>query len=285
MKKLIAFREFTRLQYVPFALTAIYSGYLLANRLDLLQLFFSSLSFTFLYIYMSSDNFYNDVKYDKVSVRTHNPILSGEITLLEARLTRIVGAVIAIVTSFFAGWYWMASVLIGIGIIILYQSQRFGLKHTPFGTFLIAFQSSIPFLFAYFNGVNAVALGLPIMLITIFLQINLTTALYHIADMEGDKQVNSKNFTVQYGVNATKKLEVTITLLTITLALVIVALNYVSFLMLPIVFVTTLFKLRIITQPLAVLKDPLTWGKYAPTMVINVIALFVGTVGTIVLDL
>ena len=284
MLKLKAFRELTRLQYVPFALMAIYSGYLLANNLDLIQLFFSSISFTFLYTYMSSDNFYNDMKYDKLSVRTSNPILSGEITVREAQITRTLGAGIALITSYFAGLYWMASVLIGIGIIMLYQSEPFRLKDTPFGTFLIAFQSSIPFLFAYFNGINSFALGLPIILITIFLHINLTTALYHIADMEGDKQLNSKNFTVEYGINATKKLELVITIATITLALFIIMLNYVSLLVIPILVGTTFVKLRIIAQPPEVLKESRTWGKYAPTMVINVIALFVGIFGTTIFN-
>ncbi len=280
VEKIIAFREFTRLQYVPFALMAIYSGYLLAGMLNLSVLFFSSFSFLFLYVYLSSDNFYNDIDYDKVSIRTHNPILSGDITVKEAQITRVLGAAIAIATSYFAGWYWMLSVLIGIGTIILYQSKLFRLKHTPFGTFVIPFQSSIPFLFAYFNGAKAFSFELPILLITLFLHINLTTALYHIADMEGDVRVNSKNFTVQYGVDATRKLEFLITVATISLAVVLVIFNYISFIAIPIIFITTLLKLRIIAQPVDLLKDPLTWGKYAPTMVVNVIALFCGVIGS-----
>jgi 4-hydroxybenzoate polyprenyltransferase len=280
MSKLTAFRELTRLQYVPFALMGIYSGYLLADNLNLIQLFFSSIFFVFLYVYLSSDNFYNDMEYDQVSVRTQNPILNGDITVNEAQITRKLGAGIAIMTSYFAGLYWMLSVLIGIGMVILYQSKPFRLKHTPIGTFLIAFQSSIPFMFAYFNGINGFTLGLPIILITIFLHVNTTTALYHIADMEGDAQMNSNNFTVQYGVNATRALELLLTIASLTLAIVTIMLNYASLIVIPILIGTTFVKVRIIAQPLEVLKDPHTWGKYAPAMVLNIIALFAGIVVT-----
>ena len=283
MNKLTAIIRQCRFYYATLPLLAIISGFLLANNYTLFQLLLTSLSFTFIHCFESSVNNTYDVKSDKLSVimRNQNPLATGDLTLQEARIINLVTPSLAILTSLFAGYYWTILIFVIIGLVIIYDLKPLRLKDTPFEIFIVPFYTAFPFLFSYLNATSSITFSPLILFTVLFLFLNLVTDLRHIPDFELDLQRGARTFTVTFGVEATRKLELITSLFTLGSLIVAVFLGFLSVLGLPLLVLTTFFKINILVNHYEALKDPHIWRRFSQAMITNIGAMILSILGTI----
>jgi 4-hydroxybenzoate polyprenyltransferase len=256
----------------------------MAENYDLRQLFFSSLSFIFLMIFVSSVNNTNDVVFDKVSriMKHQNPLVTEELTLQEARIINYTTPFLAIITSLFAGLYWLMLIVIGIGLVMLYDLRPFRFKDRHAGILFPPLATALPFAFGYINSTSGFTFPISTLLVMLFWFLNGLTSFRNIPDVEQDIEMQVRNFTSTFGIEATRYLELIVSMTMLTLFVTSLLLGFWSLIGLPFIVITTLFKLRILTKPSEVLKDALTLKKYAPLMLVNSVAITLGVVGKVV---
>jgi len=266
---------------LPFSLIAIASGQLLANNYEWSKLILTSFSFLFLHIFISGSNFLHDLESDKVSalMKKQNPVLTGEVTVRQARVINVVAPILAIVTSFFSGLYWVFLTLIGIGLVYIYDNEPFRFKDTIAGLFIQPFNSTLPFLFAFFNSVSRFAIPQTVLLVSIFYYLNGLTAIRHIPDIDADQKMNVRNFTVIYGVDATRYLEMVVSVAIIVLFAGIIYFTGLSLIGLPILTISTIVRLNLLIKSAVLIKEPTMWLRSVQMLSINMIAMLTSIIG------
>lgn len=281
LTKLFAILKQCRVSFLPFPLLAISAAFLMASNQSLTSLLYTSLSFTFLHIFMCSMNHTYDVKYDAASVimKQLNPIVTKELTLAEAKIINIFSATLAILTSVFVGTYWLYLIIIGLLLVIVYDLEPVRLKDRTVGLFIPPFASSLPFLFGYLTATQSTIVPLQIIVVFIFFYLLGVTSIRHIPDYEMDIQMNVHNFTSTYGITATKYLEMLVGILALCIFMLGIYLNILSIIGLPILLLTTLFKANLLIRSrIGVLQLPKTWTRFAQILVINSIALVLSVI-------
>ena len=281
--KLLSFIRYSRVAFLPFSLIAIASGQLLANNYDWFKLFLTSFSFLFLHVFISGSNFLHDVDSDQVSalMNKQNPILTGEITRMQAKAFNFIAPILAIITSFFAGLYWVLLTLIGIGLVYVYDNEPFRFKDTLTGLFIQPFNAALPFLFSYFNGVDSVIIPITVLLVFIFYYLNGLTAIRHIPDINADRKMKVRNFTAIYGVDATRYLEMVVSVVIIVLFAGIIYFTGLSLIGLPILTISTIVRLNLLIKPAVLIKEPAMWLRSVQMLSINMIAMLTSIVGNV----
>ncbi|MFX1265843.1 MAG: UbiA family prenyltransferase [Promethearchaeota archaeon] len=256
---------------LPLGFLAIMSGHILAENYSLVLLFWTSLSFVFVHIFMASVNNTYDVKFDRVSIimSNTNPIVSGELTLQEAKIINLTTLLLALITSVFAGFYWIVLIIIGIGLVMIYDLQPVRMKDRPLGILIPPLYLALPFLFSYVNATSSFTFPPSFFLIFLFLFINGVTAVRHIPDLERDVEMDVQNFTTRYKVVATRNLELIVSIVLPAILVVAIMLGLLSIVGFPILLLATIFRVNLLTKPQEALKDPRVWERFAQLMVIN----------------
>ena len=283
VNKISAVIKQCRFFVLPLGLLAIISGYILTKNYSLVQLFWASLSFLFVHIFMASANNTGDVVSDRTSkiMSSQNPIVTNGLTLREARIMNFITPLLAITTSIFAGPYWTLGILIGIGLVVIYDVKPFRMKDKPSGILIPPLYIALPFLFAYVNTTSHTAFSLSVPLIFTFLFFNGITSVRHVPDFEKDLQMNVRNFTSSYSIEATRILELAVSIVLPIILTVAILLNYLSVLGLPLLILTTSFRLRVLIKSNNVLKNPQVWTRFAQFMVVNSSAIVFSIVGKV----
>ena len=281
VNKILAVVKQARLFFSVMGLLAIVSGFILTKNYNLVQLFWASISYIFGAIFSSSVNNTYDVSFDSVSntMSSQNPIVTRELTFKEAQIMNYITPLLAISTSIFVGPYWTLFILIGIGLEILYDVKPFRLKDRPLGFLIVPFWEAFPFLFIYINTTSSIAFPSSVFLIFIFLYVNLITLVRYVPDFEKDRQMNVQNFTAIYSVEATRILELIISIILPIIFSLAIILNCLSVFGLPILMLTTGLRLSVLMKPNNVLKNPQVWKRFAQAIIINNSALVIGIAG------
>ncbi|UCH02716.1 MAG: UbiA prenyltransferase family protein [Candidatus Bathyarchaeota archaeon] len=268
---------------LPLGLLAIISSHILAENFNLIQLFWTSLSFIFLHVFMASVNNTYDVDFDNVSVimSSQNPIVTGDLSLRDATIINLVTPLLAVTTSLYAGFFWIVLTLIGIGLVLIYDLHPFRLKDRPLGVLVPGFYLALPFLFSYLNAASHFIFHPSIPFIFLFLFVNGVTAVRHIPDLESDRKMNVCNFPARYNIEATRILELAVTMTLLSILVVITMLGILSWVGLPVLLLTTIFRLSILLKPQTVLKNPVVWRRFAQVMVVNSTAILLSITGTV----
>lgn len=282
----ITILKYSRFAFLPFSLVAIASGQLLAGNFDMIHLFLTSFSFIFLHIFISGSNFLNDVDSDRVSVlmNRQNPILTGDISKKNAKIINFTAPMLAIITSLFAGSYWVLLILIGIGVIYIYDAEPFRLKDTLLlGLFLPPLNAAGPFLFGYINATSSFSIPYVVVLVLVFYYLNGLTAIRHIPDADADRKMKVRTLTTVYGVDATRYFEIIISISTILFFVMLVFFTDLSIVGLPILIISTIVRLNLLIKPATQIKEPAMWLTSPKMMSTNMIAMLVSIVGTVFL--
>ena len=284
VNKFMAIIKQSRLFFLPLPLSAIISSYVLTKNYNLIQLFWSSLSFLFLHIFVTSVNNTYDVDSDKFSnTRSNqNPIVTHDLTIQEAWIINFITSILAIVTSVFAGFYWLLLILIGIGLVVIYDIKPFRMKDKPLGIFIIPLAGALPFLFAYLNTPSNDIYFSSVFFIFTFLYLDLLSAVRLVPDYEKDMQMNVRNFATCYSIKAVQILDLIVTILLPVIFTVAVIFDYLSVLGLPLLLLITGVKFSVLIKPNNVLKNPQVWKRFAQYAVMNNFVLLIGIVGKLV---
>lgn len=270
-----------RAPFLSLPILTIVSGYVLTKNFNLIQLFWASLSYLFIHFFVVSVNNTYDVPFDTVSkiMSNQNPIVTGELTLQEARMINYITPVLAIMTSFFVGYYWTILILIGLGLVILYDLKPFRLKDRPSGILIVPLYQALPFLFVYMNTTSNLVFPPSVLFSFIFLFLSQITSLRHIPDFEKDVQMNVHNFTSRYSIKATTDLMLLISMILPVVLTVAIILNYLSIFGLPLLVLVTILKISLLLKPINYLKTPQAWGKYVKYMIMDDLVLLTSIAG------
>lgn len=283
LRKIAAIIQQSRLQFVPYFLLAVVSSFLLAQNYDLENLLLTSLSLLFGVVYINGMNNTYDANYDKQSVimKNENPIVTGELSLSEAKIMNFVSALLSVIIGYFVGYAWLVVVFIGIGLQMLYDFRPFRVKDSPFAIFFPPLGATLLFLFSYIN--STVSLNIPplVVMVGLFQFINGITLIRHIPDYESDKSMNVNTFTSRYGVNSTKIMELTISICTFISFILTIVLSSLSFLGLPIIIITTLLKISLLMKSEQMLSNPVTWKKFVLTIYLSLASMNISIFGSI----
>ncbi len=272
-----------RLSYATLPLLAIVTGQIFAKNYNLVLLFFSALSFTFIHCFESSVNNTYDVIGDRSSVimRDKNPIVTGALTRRDARIINIVSLSLAVFTSLFAGLIWAMSILAIAVLVAIYDLKPLRLKDTPFEILIVPCYSCIPFLFSYLNSTSNIILSPVILFTFVFYYLNLITDVRHVPDLEHDIKQYTRTFTVTFGAEATRKLELAATICTLVSFLLAVVFGVLSVIGLPLILLTTFFKMRFLVRKSDFLRNPIIWKRFSQVMITNNGAMMLTIIGTV----
>lgn len=272
-----------RLYYATLPLLAIITGQIFAKNYNLAQLFFSSLSFTFIHCFESSVNNTYDTNGDRSSVimRDKNPLVTGALTRRDAGMMNIVSLSLAIFTSLFAGPIWAMAILAIAALVVIYDLKPLRLKDTPFEILIVPCYSCIPFLFSYLNSTSNIILSPVILFTFVFYYLNLVTDVRHVPDLENDLQQYARTFTVTFGAEATRRLELAATIFTLVCFMLAVFFGFLSVIGLPLILVTTFFKMSFLVRKSDVLRNPQIWKRFSQVMIANNGAMMLSIIGTV----
>jgi 4-hydroxybenzoate polyprenyltransferase len=214
-------------------------------------------------------------------MREQNPLVTGDLSFREARIINIATPITAIIISLFTSYHWMLLIFIIIGLVTIYDLKPFRLKDTPIEIFIVPCYTALPFLFSYIHASSTVILT-PLVLFTfLFLFLNLITDLRHIPDFEHDFRLGAQTFTVTFGIEATRKMELLTSISTLACLTVAVILGLVSVVGLPLLLVTTYFKMNILLKESKELQNPQIWKRFSQAMITNTGAMLLSLAGTV----
>jgi 4-hydroxybenzoate polyprenyltransferase len=111
--------------------------------------------------------------------------------------------------------------------------------------------------------------------------LNGITAVRNIPDYKMDIEMNVNNFTATYGVRATRLLELLVAVLLLVTLSTAISLGFLSVFGLPILILTSLFKILVLKRTEEGLRDPMVWKRFAQLMVVNSSAIFLSIFGII----
>jgi 4-hydroxybenzoate polyprenyltransferase len=121
----------------------------------------------------------------------------------------------------------------------------------------------------------------PLVIFTfLFLFLNLITDLRHIPDFEHDLRLGAHTFTVTFGVEATRKMELITSVSTLACLTAAVILGFASIVGLPLLLATTYFKMNILLKQHQELRNPQIWKKFSQAMITNTGAMLLSIAGT-----
>jgi 4-hydroxybenzoate polyprenyltransferase len=214
-----------------------------------------------------------------VIMRSNNPIVTGELTLREAQLMNWITAALAVGTSFFAGISWTGLIVIGIGLVILYDVSPFRFKDRPFGVMIPALYLALPFVFGYVNSSATLSFPPSFLFIVAFLFVNGLTVIRHVPDLDRDREMGVHNFTAHFGVYATQLLELTVSVTLMVVLASAILVGSLSVFGLPLLLVTTVVKIGVLLKSQEAFQNPVVWRRFAQIMVLNSVAILLSITG------
>jgi 4-hydroxybenzoate polyprenyltransferase len=168
-----------------------------------------------------------------------------------------------------------------IGLVTLYDLKPFRLKDTPIEIFIVPFYTALPFLFSYLHATSNITLSPLIVFTFLFLFLNLITDVRHIPDFEHDLRLGASTFTVTFGVEATRKIELIASISTLGCLTAAVILGFLSIIGLPLLLITTYFKMSILLKQHEELRNPEIWKRFSQVMITNAGAILLSIAGTV----
>ena len=93
--------------------------------------------------------------------------------------------------------------------------------------------------------------------------------------------MNVNNFTTTYGVMATRLLELLVAVLLLVTLSTAISFGFLSVFGLPVLIITSLFKILILIRTEEGLRDPMVWKRFAQIMVVNSGAVLLSILGMV----
>jgi|GEM_PF-4559833 len=281
-KRVMAFIRQSRFFFAVPSILAILSTFVVAKNYNIMQLFLLMLSFLLIWSFMSSVNNTYDIETDQGSqlMKTQNPIVTGDLSLREAKTLNLALPVMSIIVAAFVGQYWIGLPLITIILVILYDIKPFRLKDRPFGFLIASLGNCLPFLFSYATVASGFIFQPWILYVSASLYTNGILVSRYLPDIELDLKLGIRNFSASYGAEATRRVDIASTIITALILMIGVFRGDLSWIGLPLLLISVTLQLRVLAQGAEALKNPRVFRRFASGFVPNSVSVVLSIVGS-----
>jgi 4-hydroxybenzoate polyprenyltransferase len=254
-----------RFSFVVPSIFSLVSAYIFAGNYNPTQLLQVTTSFILVWIFMSSVNNTYDIGTDEVSrlMKNQNPVATGELTMREVHAMNIILPVLSIAVGALAGPYWIGLPIIAVALVILYDVRPFRLKDRTFGFLIAPLAHCLPLPFAYAAATSSFALPPRGWLVFAFLYCNAVLVVRYLPDIDLDLRLGIRNYSVSYGVEATRRVEIVGVAVKSFIQIGGVLLGWFSPLGMLLFLPSTAIQLSVLEKGAEALRDPINFRRYA----------------------
>ena len=279
IKTMAVIRHFRFHYHIP-AVLSIVSAFIATMNYDLGKLFVIILSLLLTLSFVSSVNNTYDVETDQSSLlmSNQNPIVTGELSLPEAKIINLSLPFLATAVGAFAGPYWIGLPIIGVTLVMIYDVKPFRAKDRLAGSVISPLCECLPFLFGYAAANSSFTFPPWTLCVCAFLYFNSTVLTRHLPDREVDLKLGIRNFSAVYGAEAARRVDMLSTIIAAIMLGAGLLWGGFSLMGIPLLLVSVSFQLRTLMQGADALRNPKNYMRFALGMIPNSVSMVLGVV-------
>jgi len=272
--------------HIPTALLA----FVLVRNFDQVLIFFVCISLAFGHFFINSINDLYDLDTDSVHPvkKIENPITNDELTTKQGKILTLSFLIIALLLAIPTNIIWFIMILICLFLGWSYSMKPFRTRAKPLGFFFNeSIGASIQFVFAYLTASFHIGPTFPWWVGAFCLFVlgsNGIMVCKDIPDIDSDRQAGMRNFTVAYGIEATRRFVVVMALLALVSSLVITVTHIVSVVGLTLIIMGTMVALATMMKPAERLRDRHTvYQRLGPAAILYSMGILIGAIMTLII--